>query len=171
MEAVRAAWLVVLACLAVLAVPPHARAARCAPPGDSSVDQYYETIPGGCNAPSPRCEAARARPRHLSPGELRQLSSDGLAGRAVSGLVSSSAPAIPRGPSIAPNAAGANPVVSLGGLMVTGSTGGGGGATRSACPSSGGIGLLLPILLAVTLAGAIAVVVIRRTGGQASTAQ
>ena len=162
---------VVLACIAVLALPVHASATRCAPPGDSSVDQYYETIPGGCNAPSPGCEAAGTRPRHLSPGEVRQLNSEGPAGRAVPRLVTSSAPPRRIAPSIAPTEAGANPVVSLGGLMVTGSTGGGGGATRSACPSSGGIGLLLPILLAVTLAGAIAVVVIRRTGGQASTAQ
>ena len=39
-----------IACLGALALPAGALAVRCAPPGNSGVSQYYETIPGpSCN--------------------------------------------------------------------------------------------------------------------------
>lgn len=170
----RVAWLTVPVCLAALAFPAHAAVIKCVPPGDSAADQYYETIPGGsCNAPPPKCGAAGVHPRRLSPAEVRQLDSEGAAGRAVPGLVSSSAPPRSAGPSVSPTAAGANPVVALGRLMFTGSsTGSVASVAPSTCPSSGsGASLLLPILLAVALAGAIAAALMRRNRAQPSPAQ
>jgi hypothetical protein len=63
------------------------------------VDQYYETIPGAsCNtaAPGSGSGPASGQPgaHNLSPGEVRQLASQGAAGRAVAAFVSSTAPPI-----------------------------------------------------------------------------
>lgn len=177
----KAVLVTALACLAALAfVPGKAAAIRCAPPGTSGVDQYFESIPGGsCNLPPPGCGSTKAGRRDLSPNEVRRLTSEGAAGRAVIGSVSSYAPPIPTArQSVAPTTAGANPVLALGRLMVTGSStttgGGGGGPVQTPCPTSNssgtGAGLLLPILLAVALAGAIAAVVIRRRRAEPSPA-
>jgi hypothetical protein len=98
----RALWLTPLACLATIAFPAVAAAATCAPPGTSGVDQYYETIPGAsCNtaAPGSGSGAASGKPgaHKLTPTEARQLTSQGPAGRAVVGFVSSTAPPLASG--------------------------------------------------------------------------
>ena len=47
--------LTLLACIAAVAFPAGAFAVRCAPPGNSGIDQYFETIPGAsCNQASSR---------------------------------------------------------------------------------------------------------------------
>ena len=172
----KAAFLTALACLAALAlVPGRAAAVPCAPPGNSEVDQYYEAIPGGnCNIPAPGCGSANAGHRDLSPSEVRQLTSEGPAGRAVIGSVFSYAPPIPRAkPSTAPTASGESPLVALLRLMVAGSgTGTTTGAARASCASGSvtGTGLFLPIVLAVALIGAVVAVLVRRRQGQPSLA-
>jgi hypothetical protein len=98
----RTRWLSVLLCLATLAFPAAAGAARCAPPGTSGVDQYYETIPGAsCNSAPPGSGSGQAssKPgaRNLSPGQIRQLTSQGPAGHAVAGFVAATAPPLPTG--------------------------------------------------------------------------
>jgi hypothetical protein len=100
----RSFWLTALLCLVTLAFPEAAAAARCAPPGTSGVDQYYETIPGAsCNTAPPGSAAGPASGKpgahNLLPGETRQLASQGPAGRAVAGFVSATAPPLPTGTS------------------------------------------------------------------------
>jgi hypothetical protein len=92
--------MVVSACIAALAFPAAAAAIRCAPPGSSGVDQYFETIPGAsCNAAPPGSRSGTPGARNLTPGESRKLASRGAAGRAVARLVASTAPPIHPGPS------------------------------------------------------------------------
>lgn len=167
-----------LACLAVLAlIPGKAVAIKCAPPGISGVNQYYETVPGGsCDVPPPGCHLARARRRDLTPADVRHLRSEGAVGRAIIQSVTSYAPRIPRSRgSMAPTEGGGeNPVAALGRLMLTGSsTRTEPGAVASGCPKSSGstgAGLLLPLLLAAALAGAVAAFLERRRRAEPSWA-
>jgi hypothetical protein len=153
-----------------LVFPAGAAAVTCAPPGNSGVDQYFETIPGAsCNAAPPGSGGGGAGAGHLPPAQSHQLAAQGAAGRAVERLVSSTAPAQDqsakvsphtgrsRGKSstsiqptvIAPQAAnGQGPVGGLVNPIVSGS-------------AAGGIGILLPICLAGALVLAAAVVLRR----------
>jgi hypothetical protein len=76
---------------ALVALPSSALAARCAPPGVSGVDQYFETVPGAsCNPPSSGAGGGHGgRGGHLPRGVSRQLAAQGPTGRAVERLVSS----------------------------------------------------------------------------------
>jgi hypothetical protein len=135
-------------------------AASCAPPGNSGVNQYYETIPGaGCNR-APGSGGGHHGGGSLPRGTSQKLASQGAAGKAVQQLVSSSgtAPAGSRsarhkatGPGspsgnrsvVTPPAVGANPLSALLHPILHPS-------------SSGGLGILLPVFLAVALALALA---------------
>jgi hypothetical protein len=156
----RTATLTTAVCLAALAFPASATAIKCAPPGNSGVDQYFETIPGGsCNAGPPGSApgSASGKPgaHNLSPAEARGLASHGAAGRAVATLVSSTAPPLPGGGSVA---AGRHTGAHSGGrsrraLVIAPPTGHGAnpiaGALRPIVTGSGtGSGPLLPIFLA-----------------------
>ena len=166
----RVVRLTLLACIAAVAFPAGAFAVRCAPPGNSGIDQYFETIPGAsCNqAPPGSPGAGSSGATHLSPGQRRQLAALGPAGRAVGQFVAATAPAIegtgppPAGGSRAggkraaplliaaapPTASGEPPVIGLLKPLVTGS-------------ASGGVGIVLPIFLALALLLAL-VTVLRR---------
>ena len=165
----RVVRLTLLACIAAAAFPAGASAVRCAPPGNSGIDQYFETIPGAsCNqAPPGSVGTGGSGGTHLSRGQSRQLAALGPAGRAVAQFVAATAPAIEgTGPSPAggspaagsarlvliaaapPAAAGQPPVIGLLRPIVSGS-------------APGGVGIVLPIVLAAVLLLAV-VTVLRR---------
>ncbi len=96
----RAVKLTVAALVAALGFPAGATAVECAPPGNSGVNEYFETIPGAsCNVPPPGSGAggSGAGGGHavgLAPGQRRQLAAQGPAGRAVARFVAATAPPI-----------------------------------------------------------------------------
>lgn len=179
--------LVLTACCiaALFALPSAASAGSCAPPGNSGVDQYFETVPGaGCNQ-GPGGSGGGGNNggnghnggggggTHLSPSTNHQLASQGAAGRAVQRLVSSTAPTLTgsnanhqtgskqRGKNqqnngvsgakvTIPSAPGRGLIAALLHPILSGST------------SSGGTGLVLPILLAAILVAAIGALILRR---------
>jgi hypothetical protein len=176
MASLKTASFTALACLAALVlVPGKAAAVGCVPPGTvppgapaavpagtSALDQYFETIPAAS------CKCGSAKSGGLSRSEVRQLTSEGAAGRAVIRSVSSYAPPSPRarGTNVRP-ASGESPIGALGRLMLTGSsTSTGATAVRSRCQNSTGsatgTGPLLPIVLGLALVGAVATVLVRR---------
>jgi len=152
------AFLVSAAFVALLVFPAGSLAGTCAPPGNSGVSQYLETVPGaGCSQQPPH-PGHHGGGRPLSASTSRQLAAAGATGRAVEQLVSSSgtvgtlSPASSSATSVPAHSrtrARANPAVPatpgrgvLSGLLhpiVTGS-------------SSGGMGIVLPLLLAAALA-------------------
>jgi hypothetical protein len=163
-----------VACLAAagLAFPASSLAASCAPPGNAGVNQYFETVPGAnCNHSSGGGGGHHGG-GSLPPGTGTQLSKQGAVGKAVKQLVASSGVssngsgsggstsgtgrghAKSNGKSVAlPTAnlsgSGRNPLSGLLHPVLTGS-------------SSGGIGVLLPVLLGSALAVALLMTVLRR---------
>jgi hypothetical protein len=155
------ACLLAVACAAALALPASALGAKCAPPGNSGVNQYYETIPGASCNQAPGAGGGHHGGGSLPGGTSRKLAAQGAAGKAVQALVSSSgtAPAASRSSGhkapaggasgngargvLAPPAVGANPLSALLHPILHPS-------------SSSGLGIFLPVLLAVALALALA---------------
>lgn len=171
-----------IACLASagLVFPAGSLAASCAPPGNAGVDQYFETVPGAnCNHSSGLpSSGGHHGGASLPSGTSSQLAKQGAVGNAVKQLVASSGVSgsgsrsgsgsvsatgagakggghpKPGGKSVAlPSAnlsgSGRNPLSGLLHPVLTGS-------------SSGGIGVLLPVLLGSALALALLVTVLRR---------
>ena len=159
---VRARFSLLLACAAILLVPGSAAAGSCAPPGNSGVDQYFETVPGaGCNKSHiPGAPGSGGGGGSLPAGTAQQLANQGPAGQAVAQLVKSTGPggagsagnagatgghakpgAGASHPPIAP-AQGSNPLSALLHPLLHGT-------------GSGGTGLLLPLILAAALAAAL----------------
>lgn len=151
--------LVLLASAAVLtglAVPAAADAAHYAPPGKAGATQYFETIPtsGGNVAPpsynpkapsSSSTSAATSTPATSSKGKhgSKRLSAMGTDGQAAANFANSSSPNLSSGVSAQLQA---DPGGSaIGGLMnlLTGS-------------DAGGIGLMMPLLLGLSLLAALA---------------
>ena len=167
MAGVSALRITVALFVATLALPASALAVTCAPPGNSGIDQYFETIPGAsCNqAPPGSGPAGSPGASQLTPGQRRQLASLGPAGRAVAQFVAATAPAIEgTGPpssqtggkraapiliaAAPPATTGESPIMGLLKPIVSGS-------------APGGVGILLPIFLAAALLLAV-VTVLRR---------
>jgi hypothetical protein len=160
----------------VLPAGAEARTATLAPPGNSAVSQYLETVPTdrGPGVPPASQGPSRgqppAQPGGLSAAERRQLAQAGSDGRALAALVDGTSSAGPGGsPQPAHPARGGGP-----GASVPASRRSLAGAdTRSPVASllsaalgrdaGGGIGLLLPTLMLVGLA-AVAVRFLRRGG-------
>jgi hypothetical protein len=154
------ACLVTLACAVAVTFPSGAIAASCAPPGNSGVDQYFETVPGaGCNKSAIPGSGGGGQGGHgsgLSPSTSRQLASQGPAGRAVAQLVATTGPGAAGSsgatgkPGTKPGSAGnaipsgngSNPISALLRPLVHGT-------------GAGGTGLLLPLILVATLAAAL----------------
>jgi len=151
---------VVLVLLAVLSLAAPAAAQQVnAPPGNSGVDEYLETVPGaGGNRPS-TSDTDRSP---LSPGARAELERQGPDGRAAAELAEREgsaagtrdkppvpAVALPRG-----NAGGEGGVATLG---------------RAVTGSSEGMGLWLPTLLALSALGALAAVMSRRSRRHTTT--
>jgi hypothetical protein len=148
--------------LAALTLPSAAAAAGSnAPPGNSGVDQYFETIPSaGGNHPAAR--GAKPGAGGLSAAERRRLAAAGPAGAAAADLAAANAPRRARhhhGPGATttaplPSAAGRSPF-STALHAVSGS-------------DSSGLGILLPLILGATLLAGILAVAVRRRSSQAS---
>jgi hypothetical protein len=170
------------ACLTALAFPAGAVAVTCAPPGNSGVDQYFETIPGSsCNVPPPGSGVGSSGGGHgrLAPATSRQLAAQGAVGTAVARFVAATGPSS----IVATNSSGAEGRVSGG---RRGAHGRGHSSTTSATPitaptpaahgrspiagvlhpiltgSGSTSGVLLPIFLAVTILVIAATAVLRR---------
>jgi hypothetical protein len=165
MRAIRSVRLrLCLAAFSVLLVfPAAASAIKCAPPGNSDIDQYFATVPGSvCNFPA--SGPGGGSHGSLPTGTRSQLSAQGPVGHAVERLVSGSnanasngTDKNPRGQSsvnrsgagAALTASGRGTVSGLFHPLLSGS-------------SSGGVGLLLPIFLVGALVLAVGVVALRR---------
>jgi hypothetical protein len=150
-------WGCLAAACAVLALPASAMAVKCAPPGNSQVDQYFATVPGSvCNFPS--TGPGSGSHGSLPPGTRSQLSAQGPVGKAVEELVSRSGSNAKSGgkkgsaTGAALLASGSGPVSGLLQPLSSGS-------------SSGGVGVLLPIFLIGAVVLALGVVVLRRISG------
>jgi hypothetical protein len=159
------------ACCAALVFPTGAAALKCAPPGNSGVDQYFETVPGSsCNHSSGG--PGGGHNGSLPPGTSKQLASQGAVGQAVQRLVTSSGTSASSGAGTSgartPRGTGTHAAQSGSGTPVSGS--GRGPLSAILHPvltgsSSGGIGVLLPVLLVGALAGALVATVVRRRLG------
>ena len=143
---------------AALAVPAVADAKRgTAPPGNSGIDEYVESIPG----PTGNRPTHRVRSRHprsvLGAGARRRLAAQGPAGRAAARLAAATAPSRP---------AGTNGRVARQGVAAAEAAGGSGSAdalTRTvAGEGRGGMGVGLPAILVGALALALARFLLRR---------
>ena len=152
-----------VAALAALALPPVAaargRGPVLAPPGDSAISQYVETVPtdrGGGIARGPGAGVGGA----LTRSELSTLDSSGASGRLLAAVVEETAPpltagrlrtdllaarSVPHGsgPGSDGNRSGALPSggASPLGLLLDAATGGGGGT----------LGILLPLAIAAAV--------------------
>jgi cobalamin biosynthesis Mg chelatase CobN len=168
-----------IVCCAALAFPAGAAAIKCAPPGVSGVSQYFETVPGSsCNHPSSG-PGSGSGTGSLPAGTSKQLSKAGAVGNAIKQLVgtsgsnsgSSSSGSGARGSgSSGPNArSGKSSVRGNSGSGVGPAVNGSGRGPLSALlhpiltgSSSGGLGVLLPILLGAALVAVLFGTVVRR---------
>ena len=150
-----------LACLLALLVAPPASAQsdQIAPPGNAGVDEYLETIPDPRgNRPSGAARRGGGRRGAVVDSRTRsRLRAMGEDGEAAAALADSTAPAANRPP--VPR--GGVPAADL--SRAGEGTGPLGSVTSRALGSdASGMGALLPALLAVTFAGAMAVLLLRR---------
>lgn len=154
------ASLAVAICFAALALPSGAAAINCAPPGNSGISQYLETVPGdSCSAPS---TGSSGRPGGSLPAATRRrLASQGAPGLAVERLASSAAPSEASGaatPGTRSQGARSIQLASDSGRDVIA------GVLQPILSDSGpgGLGVGLPLLLAATLGAVTATLVARR---------
>jgi hypothetical protein len=165
-----------IACLAVagLAFPAGSLAASCAPPGNAGVDQYLETVPGAnCNHSSGGGGGHHGG-GSLPPGTSAQLSKQGAVGSAVKRLVASSGVSSNSGGSGAAagqsgNGTGHSKSIGKSVSVPTANLSGSGRNPLSGLlhpvltgDSSGGIGVLLPVVLGSALGVALLMTVLRR---------
>lgn len=155
------ARLLLLCALAVLALPAPAPAQSTAPPGNAGIDEYVETVPSATGNRATR--DGNKGGGALTPAQRKALEALGEDGRVLAETVEATAPAKSRTTSgggrdadpgasapatVPPRASGGSPVEAV----VEAASGG----------ASGGMGLLLPIILGATAALAVAVAVGRR---------
>lgn len=153
--------LALISAVVALASPATASAAHYAPPGKAGATQYFETIPtsggnvappsynpkptsgsSGQTAPSPTLATTGAGSRGS-----KRLSQLGTAGQAAANFAQSTSPATTRSPTSGLENVESNPGGSaLGSLMnfITGS-------------DAGGIGILMPVILGLSLLTALGI--------------
>lgn len=152
-----------LVALLVLALPGVAGAqATNAPPGNSAIDEYLETVPGASGDQRPR-KRERSPGSVLTPAERARLERLGPDGSAVANATEATAPAPARGAERAakPSAgtSGKEGVDSRGesrsplSAVVDAAKGSDGG---------GGMGVLLPVILLASLLGVVLLLALRR---------
>jgi len=147
--------LLVLVALALLALPGAAGAQSPqtnAPPGNSAIDEYLETVPGATGNQRPGTpRSGDSAAGALTAAERARLERLGPDGKALADAVDATAPAAskPKTDTPAPAAEGRSP---LSGVLdaAVGRDGG------------DGMGALLPAILLATLLGVVALVVMRR---------
>jgi hypothetical protein len=169
--------IVAIACALMLALPAAAPAVSCAPPGNSGVDQYFETIPGAsCNQPGSGPGSGNGGHAGHGGGSLpaatkHQLTSEGAAGQAVQRLVAATAPAgagsrSRGGRGKSHHRRGAPP--SPGPTPASAPTGGSGRGVLGGIlhpiitGASSGVGVVLPLFLGAVLAAITATTLLRR---------
>lgn len=167
------ACLVIATCVAALTLPAGALAASCAPPGNSGVDQYFETVPGAsCNQPSsgPGSGHGGGHGGSLPAGTGKQLAAQGATGRAVERLVASTGTA---GKAAQPSGGSGAGSIARSHHRVTAAHATAPAASGSSLlsgllhpilvgASAGGTGVLLPLFLALVLLAVIVGTVMRR---------
>jgi hypothetical protein len=155
--------------LATAAVAGAATQQTLAPPGNSGVDQYFETVPGaGGNvgvrppppppAPTPTSTststAGPGTPGRGSGGQAQTTHARfGADGRAAAAVAAATRPSVPVGS--APGAGGFTPPPRPTGALSPLLTVLGGS-------DQGGLGIVFPVALAAALAGAVLVLALRR---------
>lgn len=143
-------WMTVAAVCAAIATIPSVAAARIyLPPGKSGASEYYESIPSSGGNVAPPSGGSHVSPAALDAiGQGRRgskgLSHLGSTGTAALGLARATAPGSSGG---APSAPGGSALSGLAHL-VSGS-------------DAGGIGVFLPLLLAISLLAALTLGVFR----------
>lgn len=121
-----------------------------APPGNSAVDEYLETVPGATGNQRPRPPAQKGSAGVLSTTERARLEQLGPDGRTLADAVDATAPVKERAPAAAaPAGTGRSPA----GEVIDAVTGSDGG---------NGMGLVLPAILIATLLAAVTAVLLRR---------
>jgi hypothetical protein len=147
-----------IACLGALALPAGALAIRCAPPGNSGVSQYYETIPGpSCNTGPDGHGHHHGGGGGISKHTADELGKQGPTGQAVAQLVvntgtvgtAANGAGLGTGAST-PNVDGRGLISALLHPILTGASG------------AGGAGPLLPIFLVGALVLVVGWLLLRR---------
>lgn len=149
----------VLVVLVLLALPAAAAAQAPltnAPPGNSAIDEYLETVPGATGNQRPRQPGTAGGDAVLTPAQRKRLEALGPDGKALADAVEATAP---------PKPANAKPGTTN--LTETGEAGGRSpiSAVLDAATGQdggGGMGIVLPGILLASLLGTIALVVLRR---------
>jgi hypothetical protein len=143
-----------------LAGPAPALAVSVAPPGNSGVDEYLETVPtAGGNAPS--SGAPSGGHGHLPAAVTKALAARGADGRATAALAAGTAPSGPAR-STPPAGLPARELREPSGSSVPSAI-----ARALGGEGAGGMGVWLPILLALSALGIGGVAVARRRSGSA----
>lgn len=141
--------------LAVFALPAGAAAPAAqtnAPPGNSAIDEYLETVPGatGDQRPGTPGPAGSGSGGGLTPAQRAKLERLGPDGKALANAVDATAPPSATKTSQQIDSENGRSPISAVLDAATGSDGG------------GGMGVVLPIILLASLLGVIALVVLRR---------
>jgi hypothetical protein len=142
------------------AAPPHTNA----PPGNSAIDEYLETVPGASGDATPRPPRADGGAGTLSPQQRAELRAHGTEGEILSRVVDATTPP-ETAPASAPAPAPANartPVTphaaSAGRSPVAATL-----AAATGSDSGSSLGPFLPAILLVSLLAVIALVAIGRS--------
>jgi hypothetical protein len=140
--------------VAALAVPAGAAAPSRqtnAPPGNSAIDEYLETVPSATGNQRPGTPgAAGSGGGGLTPSQRAKLERLGPDGKALANAIDATAPPPATKPSHKIDGGNGRSPISAVFDAATGSDGG------------GGMGVFLPIVLLASLLGVIALVVLRR---------
>jgi len=141
--------LTALVALTLLVAPCTATAQTNAPPGNSAIDEYLETVPGATGNRTPGKPGTGETA--LTPAERARLERLGPDGKALADAVDATSTVGPKADksSPAPASEGRSPLSSV----LDAAAGRDGG---------GGMGALLPAILLATLLGVIALAVMRR---------
>ncbi|MEA2266092.1 MAG: hypothetical protein QOE27_1675 [Solirubrobacteraceae bacterium] len=157
--------------LATASVAGAAARQTLAPPGNSGVDQYFETVPGaGGNvgvrplpASAPTSAAGSGAPGRAASGQARALARFGADGRAAAAVAAATRPAGPGRPG---SGSGSGPGSGPGprGFAPPPKPTGAASALLTVLGGSdqGGLGIAFPLVLAGALAGAVLVLALRR---------
>jgi hypothetical protein len=136
--------------LLIALIMPAGALGAAIPPGNSAVDQYSETYPGagGGETSNPPGSSGAAPDKSLGDQTAQNFSNAGPDGQAAADLAAATAP----------QQAGSRGPAASGGTADTGSGSGDSGPLEVAqhavgASDSGGMGLLLPLLLAAAVLG------------------
>jgi hypothetical protein len=142
----------VLACGLLLALASAAAAATTTPPGNSGVDQYTETFPTAEGGEGTGSQRGGDPSRALGDQTAQRFADAGAAGRAAANLAAATAPRAAGRPAPASGSGGSGDLSGPLGVL----------EHAVGTSDSGGMGPLLPLLLAATLLAASGYLLARR---------